>query len=588
MTHFDTDVLVVGLGPMGATTTLALARAGVRVHAISKRSWVADTPRAHITNIRAAEVLRSLGVEQECLAQATPWGSMGDTLFTTSLAGPEIARLRTWGTGDERSGEYRLSSPSAMMDIPQVYLEPILVNAAGRAGASIAFQSEYLGHEQDADGVTVRIRDRVTGTSSLLRARYLVGADGAKSRVAEDAGLPLEGVLARAGTVYVQFRADLSAYVAHRPSILYWIMNPAAGFGEIGMGLLRTIRPWNEWIAGWGFDMSLGDPDLSPENALQKIRALVGDPEFECEITGIFPWYVNRQYATELSRGRVFCGGDAVHRHPPSSGLGSNTSIQDGYNLAWKLAMVVRGDAGAELLDSYSAERAPVARQIVERANQSRVDYAPMREAFAVPGADEPVAAGLARLADGGAEGRAARAAMRAALDLKDYEFNALGTEMNQRYISGAVLDEDAGAEIWRADPALHAQNTSRPGAKIPHTWLVGPDGRRVSTLDVIDDDRLTLVTDHAGTAWVEGVRASGTDVRVVVVGAPEYQDLYFAWHRVSELEDGGALLVRPDRVVAWRHVTAIDDADAATALLERAVVSVLHTAPAALKELSR
>jgi len=551
---FDTDVFVVGLGPTGAIAALNLARLGVRVRAISKRNWVSDTPRAHITNIRAAEVLRSLGVEEECRRQATPWASMGDTLFTTSLAGPEVARLRTWGTGDDRAGEYRASSPSTMMDLPQNLLEPILVDAAATAGAQLAYNVEYLGHVQDADGVTVSIRDRLSGHESTVRTRYLVGADGARSRVAEDAGIPLEGVLARAGTVYVQFDADLSTYVEHRPSILYWIMNPAAGFGEIGMGLLRMIRPWNRWIAGWGFDMALGDPDLSAENALAKIRALVGDPDFECAITGIFPWFVNRQYATALSVGRVFCGGDAVHRHPPSSGLGSNTSMQDAYNLAWKIALVVRGEAGAGLLDSYSAERVPVARQIVERANQSRIDYAPLREAFTVPGAAEPLVAGLAKLADPGKVGREARAALREALDLKDFEFNAQGTEMNQRYTSDAVLDDGSGPEEWVRDPALHAQHTTRPGAKLPHSWLVAPDGHRISTLDVVADDRLTLVTDLAGTAWVEAAAAIGDRLAVVVIGADAHRDLYYTWHDAAGLDEGSALLVRPDRVVAWRH----------------------------------
>lgn len=570
-TEFDTDVFVVGLGPTGAVTALNLARLGIRVRAISKRNWVSDTPRAHITNIRAAEVLRSLGVEQECLRQATPWQYMGDTLFTTSLAGPEVARLRTWGTGDDRSGDYRASSPSAMMDLPQNYLEPILVDAAASAGAQLAYNVEYLGHEQDDSGVTVSVRDRLTGHESTVRARYLVGADGAKSRVAEDAGLPLEGVLARAGTVYVQFDADLSPYVEHRPSILYWIMNPAAGFGEIGMGLLRMVRPWNRWIAGWGFDMALGDPDVSTENALAKIRSLVGDPDFECEITGIFPWYVNRQYATTLSAGRVFCGGDAVHRHPPSSGLGSNTSMQDAYNLAWKLAMVVRGDAGEGLLATYSDERMPVAKQIVERANQSRVDYAPLREAFTVPGAEEPLAAGLAKLADPGEVGREARAALRAALDLKDYEFNAQGTEMNQRYASSAVIDDGSGPEEWRRDPALYVQSTTRPGAKLPHAWLVAPNGHRMSTLDVIADDRLTLVTDLSGRDWSDGAAQLGDRLAVVVVGADAFRDLYYAWHEATGLPEGSALLVRPDRVVAWRHRGPAEPGSAPTLLADAA-----------------
>ena len=128
--EFQTDVLVVGTGPMGATTALALATYGVRVNVVNRYNWTANTPRAHITNQRAVEVLRDLGVEQEVRRDATPWEWMGDTLFTTSLAGPEIARLRTWGTGDERVGDYLQGSPCALLDLPQDKMEPLLVKNA--------------------------------------------------------------------------------------------------------------------------------------------------------------------------------------------------------------------------------------------------------------------------------------------------------------------------------------------------------------------------------------------------------------------------------------------------------------------------
>jgi len=574
-TAFDTDVLVVGLGPMGATTALALATYGVRVLAISKWNWVANRPRAHITNQRAIEILRDLGVEEDAKKYATPWDQMGDTLFTTSFAGPEVARLRTWGTGDERFGDYLRGSPCPYLDIPQPFMELVLVNHAARRGAQIAFNTEYLSSEQDEDGVTATLKDVISGTTFTRRARFLVGADGAKSRVAEHIGLPFVGEMARAGTVYAHFRADLSRYVAHRPSILYWIMNPAVGFGEIGMGLLRAVRPWYEWIAGWGFDISKGDPDLTPATALSKIRTMVGDSALDVDFISISPWYVNRAYATHYSVGRIFCGGDAVHRHPPSSGLGSNTSMQDGFNLAWKLALVVKGQADIKLLESYSDERAPIGKQVVERANQSRIDYAPLRACFATSGNDDPVAAGLRKIKAPTPEGAAVRAALRVALALKNYEFNAHGIESNQRYVSSAVIpDPDAGEEAWHRDRDLYLQSTTRPGAKLPHAWLVDRNGKRISTLDVVGKGFFTLLTGLSGQAWraaVEAVRCPC--LRIVLIDEdPDAQDLYNVWHATSEIDEAGALLVRPDGYVAWRIREPVWSAAEATALLSDAL----------------
>src|SRR5687768_8823570 len=141
---YDTDVVVVGVGPAGGTAALALATYGVRVHAVTMFPWVANSPRAHITNQRAVEVLRDLGLEEEARKYATPWDQMGDTLFTTSLAGEEIVRLQTWGTGDQRFGDYLHGSPCAMLDIPQPLMEPLLIKNAADRGAIVSFNTEYL------------------------------------------------------------------------------------------------------------------------------------------------------------------------------------------------------------------------------------------------------------------------------------------------------------------------------------------------------------------------------------------------------------------------------------------------------------
>ncbi|MGW1159450.1 FAD-dependent oxidoreductase [Streptomyces sp. NPDC002513] len=560
---YDTDVLVVGSGPAGGSAALLLATYGIRTLLVTKYGWLANTPRAHITNQRTMEVLRDLGLESEALAVGSPSHLMGDTVLCTALAGEEIGRIRSWGTGPDSLTEYGSKSPSTMVDLPQTFLEPILVNNAAARGAKVRFDTEFLSFTQDEDGVTALLRDRIRGDEFTVRARYLIGADGGRSTVAEQLGLPFDGEMAKAGSMNIVFKADLSRYTAHRPSVLYWVLRPGAETGGIGMGLVRMVRPWNEWLLVWGYDIEQPPPQVDEAEARRIVRDLIGDAELPVEIESISLWTVNHSYATVYSSGRVFCTGDAVHRHPPSNGLGSNTSVQDSYNLAWKLAMVIRGEADPTLLDSYTAERAPVGRQIVERANLSRDQFGPIFEVLGVgAGSDEgTITEGLAAVRAATAEGAKRRLLLEEAIQLKNYEFNAHGVELNQRYASGAVLADESAAEIREDDPELVARPTSRPGAKVPHAWLVDAQGERISTLDVVGKGVFTVLTGLSGGVWEAAAEACrdelGVPLRFVRIGDADFRDAYGEWRRAGEIGEDGVLLIRPDGYVAWRRMAA-------------------------------
>ena len=560
-----TDVLVIGSGPAGGGAALALAALGVEHMVITKYRWTANTPRAHITNQRTMEIFRDLGVEDDVAAQATPNHLMGDTVFCTSLTGDEIGRVRTWGTHPARRADYTLASPSEHCDIPQNLLEPIIVGHAAARGSRIRFDTEYVGLTQDDDGVDVRVRDRVTGHEYTIRARYVIGADGGRSQVAADVGLPFEGQMDIAGSMNIVFHADLSHLVEHRPSVLYWVLQPGADIGGIGLGLVRMVRPWNEWLIVWGYDINQPPPDVDDDMAISIVRELVGDPELPVTIRSTSLWGNNKMYATRYRAGRVFCMGDACHRHPPSNGLGSNTSIQDAYNLAWKLAYVLRGTAGEALLDSYDAERSPIGKQIVLRANKSIEEFGPIFAALGVDGGDpELMQQHIEARADNTPQAAGQREALRKALELKDYEFNAHAVELGHRYASNAVVPDGTAEPAFVRDPELYYHPTTWPGARLPHAWL-GRGGHKVSTHDLAGKGRFCLLTGIAGEAWAEAAtkvaEQLGVELVAHVIGpGREHIDLYEDWARAREVDEAGCVLVRPDAHVAWRSMGASAD----------------------------
>ena len=589
MTEADitTDVLIIGTGPAGGSMAALLSSYGIPNMLVNRYRWLAPTPRAHITNQRTMEVLRDLGpeIETEAYRDATPKELMGENVFCTSLAGEELGRIKSWGTAPESAAAHERASPTLMNDFPQTLMEPLLFKTACARGTEARMSTEYQSHVQDSDGVTTTLLDRLSGKTVTVRSRYLVGADGGNSRVANTEDLQFEGTMGKAGSINLLFKADLTRFVAHRPSVLYWILQPGSDVGGIGMGVVRMIKPWTEWLAIWGYDIEHGPPDLDDPAAKSIIRALVGDEDLPIEIKSISTWTVNDMYATILSRGRVFCVGDAIHRHPPSNGLGSNTSIQDSFNLAWKMAHVLKGSAAPELLDTYQSERAPIAKQIVTRANQSINDYGSIFGALGLLETTDP------ETMKANMDGRCAatpsaerqRADVRKAIAHKRYEYDTHGVEMNQRYQSAAVKCDGTSPPAFDRDPELFFQPTTHPGARLPHSWLFDEQGRRVSTLDLCGHGRFTILTGIGGKAWIDAARQIGPALKIgiethLVGPRSQWRDYSGDWADLNEITDAGIILVRPDHHIAWRSKTMLADP---VARLREAVEQVLSIRPA-------
>ncbi|KAL8634783.1 MAG: hypothetical protein Q9228_007651, partial [Teloschistes exilis] len=487
----EVDVLIVGTGPAGASLAAFLGEYGIKGLIVGKTSSTVITPRAHITNKGAFECLRDIGLEEECRSVACPIEMSMFQRICTSMAGQEISRAYMLGNGPITHGEYIEASPCAHADLPQTKLEPILLKHATQHGFRLRFDHELLGFSKNAKSGRIEslVRCTVTGGHTLIRSKYLCGADGANSTIVRDLNLPLNDRPFQGLALNVLIEADMSFDVAESDALLLFQTHlmthstgllhiltrpdrPQPSFGVIG--ILRFVKPWTRWVMILLAAEGVTEVTATEADILARVEELIDDASVDVKIKRISRWTINECYAERYSKDNVFCLGDAVHRHPPHNGLGSNTCVQDAYNLAWKLAYVLKGKADPSLLETYNDERQPVGEYIVRRANDTRRSHSTF---YGILGTFEPQMedriAALAELQEDSEAGRQRRAAFQKITEEMAEDRDGLGQEMNQLYRSQAIYPDDEQdppfIEEDSKKAALQYHQSTYPGSRLPH-----------------------------------------------------------------------------------------------------------------------
>lgn len=522
----ETDVVVVGAGPVGLTTSIALSQHNVRHVVVERHPSTSVAPKARGINARTMEMYRQMGVEDDIRAAGMPARFGGMILWAESLAGKEINRL----TPGRATPEGRSMSPVGNCGCSQDLLEPVLRrHAEALATASIRFNTELCDIRNEGGGVTGVLKDTVSGGTTPFRARYVLAADGTRSFVREKLGIGRTGEKDIYDSVNVHFRADLRPWVEDRPAALYLIEQPDL------RATFLTVNGTDRWgflvhsLSAYGFTKE----NLTPERCIELVRSAVGVADLAVEVLGINFWNCSAMVTDSFRSGNIFLVGDAAHETTPSGGFGMNLGVQDAQNLAWKIAAVLHGEADASLLDSYEAERRPHVQEVVHATllNMQSFDRSKRQ-----------------------AEARLPR---------KEF-LNERGLIFGARYQSPAIVP-DGSQSPQVNDPVTEYVPSAHPGCRAPHVWLEN-NGERISTIDVLGRG-FVLLAAPGGGFWRSAVGQHGLPRIDVKVLGEDLVDAENAWMAAYGVGEGGAVLVRPDGYVGWR--VASKPADPARALAD-------------------
>jgi putative polyketide hydroxylase len=512
-------VLIVGGGPVGLTASILLSQAGIRSLLVERHPGTSVHPKARAINARTMEMYRQCGVEDAVRAAGIPHHHTGMIIWANTLAGEEIERRIPW-RATAQSGTV---SPVRNCLCAQDYLEPVLRSFAEQQGlGELRFSTEATAFESREDGVVVKLLDRNSGETREVRAEYAIAADGASSRIRRQLGVKMLGREDVYDSVNILLNADLTPWTAHRPAGLYFIENQKI------RGTFLTINATDRWgflinvLGPFGIDAK----NLTPERSVELVRTAAGVPDLDVKILGVVPWTASALVAEQYVHGRIFLAGDAAHEMPPTGGFGFNTGVQDVHNLVWKLAAVLKGTASPSLLATYNDERKPVGQAITEQS-----------------------------LANASSMGRLEQTRKNASA--RPEYLNEQGMIFGANYVSSAVVP-DGTDPVAVANAVTDYTPSARPGGRAPHVWF-DRGGERISTIDCVGNG-FSLLTGTRGEAWREAARDVAGQTRMSlnasVIDSAEFASAY-------EIDDDGAVLVRPDGYVGWRSRTAPRDPSA-------------------------